>query len=165
MALRMSCWPCKSCDTDCCSSMISRATAEAGCGAINCPANAPRNTAATTIPIVALRDISPPCRCAGVLELIFPERPAIRLVVRPYSFSLLRAHEVRTPILLPAGFIRLRAERLLFTIAHSGQAIGGNSELHQEIACGLCTPLAETEIVFRRAALVAMALDAHLDLR
>src|ERR1700689_1010061 len=156
MALRMSCWPCKSWATDCWSSMISRATADAGCGAINCPANAPRNTAATTIAIVALRDISPPCCYAGVAELPAPPPPAIVKLVEAHCLSLLRPHKVRTPILLPASLVRLRAERLFLTITHSSQAIRGNSELNEEIACGLRAPLAEAEVVFRRAALVAV---------
>ena len=123
--------------------MISRATADAGCGAINCPANAPRNTAATTSAIVPLRDIRPPCRRAGVAELRAPGRPASRFV-RP---SLLRPHEVRTPILLPAGFRMLVTEWLLLAVTHGGHAIGGNSELDQEIPRRLRAPLAETQIV------------------
>src|SRR5271156_2476893 len=76
-------------------------------------------------------------------------RSILSVLSSAYCLSLLRADEVRTPILLPARFVRLRAERLFLAITHGGQAIGGNSELHQEIACRLRAPLAEAQVVFR----------------
>src|SRR5580658_6861256 len=82
-------------------------------------------------------------------SLLRNARRSILLVLRgAYRPSLLRADEVRTPILLPARFIRLRAERLFLTITHCCQAIGGNSQLHQEIPCRLRAPLAEAEVIF-----------------
>ena len=72
---------------------------------------------------------------------------------------------MRTAILLPARFIVLGAEWPLFAPAHGIHAVGGNAERNKVILGSLGAAFTEANVVFRRAALIAMALDGHANLR
>src|SRR5260370_42600435 len=48
-------------------------------------------------------------------------------------FCLLLIHEVAAAVLLPAAFVRLRAERLFLAVADGFDAIAGYSSLHERI--------------------------------
>jgi len=74
-------------------------------------------------------------------------------------------HEMRTAILLPARFIVLGAEWPLFAPARGIHAVGGNAERNKVILGSLGAAFTEANVVFRRATLIAMALDGHADLR
>jgi len=65
--------------------------------------------------------------------------------------------EVGAPILLPARFVRLVAERLLFAVADGLDVARGNTILHQRVARSIGAAVAERQVVFRGAALVAVA--------
>ena len=86
---------------------------------------------------------------------------------RPLSASelssgrLLRGdHEVAAAVLLPAGFVRLGAERRFLALADDRDAIGGDAKAHQVVLDGVGAALAKAEVVFGGAALVAVAFDA-----
>src|ERR1700683_3113871 len=81
------------------------------------------------------------------------------------SKYLMPRYEMRTAILLPARFIVLGAEWPLFAPAHRIHAVGGNAERNKVILGSLGAAFTEANVVFRRAALIAMALDGHADLR
>src|SRR6266851_2560547 len=68
-----------------------------------------------------------------------------------------------TPVLLPARFIRLGAERLLFPEADSLDAVGGDSRSYQRVLHCTGAVVAEGQVVFRRAALVAVSLNREVD--
>src|SRR5690349_19181413 len=78
---------------------------------------------------------------------------------------LLLHHEVAAAVLLPARFIVLGAERMFLAPAHCFDAVARDSERDHVILHGIRAPLAQAKVVFRRAALVAMALHRHVDLR
>src|SRR5579864_6819521 len=59
----------------------------------------------------------------------------------------------------------LRAERVLFAPAHCFDAVSGNTERHQKLLRRIGAPLPESQVVFFRTALVAMAFDGYADLR
>ena len=88
---------------------------------------------------------------------------AAAAVPAPASPMLLPGREVGAAILLPAGFVGFGALRTLLAVADRLQPVGGNSELHQEILGGTGAAVAQAEIVFGRAALVAVAF--HHDRR
>ena len=64
-----------------------------------------------------------------------------------------------TPVLLPAAFGGFRAGRPFLAIADCFEVLHGDPELRHEIARGGGPAIAEAEVVFSRAALVAVALD------
>ena len=78
---------------------------------------------------------------------------------------LVRFDEMAAAVLLPAGLVALHAERLLFAVADGGDAVGGNAEGDEVLLGGVGATIAESEVVFGGAALVAMTLDGYFDLR
>ena len=48
----------------------------------------------------------------------------------------LREHEVAATVHMPALFVRVRAERLLFAHAVSGDAVAGDTLLHESLLYG-----------------------------
>src|SRR5262245_22125527 len=72
---------------------------------------------------------------------------------------LLARREVCATVLLPTGFVCIRALRTLLAVADRLQAVGRNAELGKELLGGSGAPVAETQVVFGRSALVAMSLD------
>src|SRR6266704_1604902 len=68
-------------------------------------------------------------------------------------------------VLLPATFVVLHAERLFLAVADGAQPVCGNSERDDVLLHGAGAAIAETQIVFGGAALVAVSFDGRLDLR
>src|SRR5580704_11498078 len=76
---------------------------------------------------------------------------------------LLLCHdEVPAAILLPALLGAFRAERPLFAPAYRVDPVGRNTERDEIVLRRLRAALAEAQVIFRRAALVAVALDRHM---
>src|ERR1700687_412705 len=94
-----------------------------------------------------------------------PNNPAAGATRTNLALSLSRQHEMPAPILLPALFRALRAERALFAQAHRVHAVGGDAQRDQELLHRLRARFAEPQVVLRRPALVAVPLDVHPDLR
>ena len=69
------------------------------------------------------------------------------------------------PVALPASFVRFGASGAFFAIADGLQTVNGHSQLHQEIARGRGTPIAQSEVVFSRTALVAVTFDSDRSAR
>src|SRR5580698_10406650 len=107
-------------------------TAPVDLGASIAPPRAPTNTAASASTIHRVRK-------ACLLSLFSlkqvvrdgpakPGRPAIiRFVTPPYVILLMRSHEMRSPVLLPARFIMFAAERTLFAPADGVHSRRGNA--------------------------------------
>src|SRR6266852_2749412 len=68
-------------------------------------------------------------------------------------------------VLLPASLVALRAERLLLAKAHGAEAVGGNAQRNDVLLNGGGAAIAEAQVVFRGAALVAVAFDGRFDRR
>src|SRR3989442_11444050 len=73
--------------------------------------------------------------------------------------------EMATTVLLPAGFVVFRTEGLLLTEADGGEAVCRNAERDEILFRGAGATVTEAEVVFGRAALVAVALDCDFELR
>src|SRR5271170_683121 len=82
--------------------------------------------------------------------------------VHPLSLLFL-VHEVAAAILLPATFSRLGAERFLLAVADRLDAIATNSSLNERILHRVRAVGAQGEVIFGRAAFVAMSLDRDAD--
>src|ERR1700732_1222683 len=80
-------------------------------------------------------------------------------------YELLSFDEVAAAILLPAGFVALRAEGLFLAEANGADAIAGDPQGDEILLNGACAAIAEREVVFGGAALVAVALDGDANLR
>jgi len=68
-----------------------------------------------------------------------------------------------TPVLLPAGFVRLGAERFFLSVADGfnpacAHACRGQSHLH-----GTGAAISQGQVVFGRTTLIAMSLDREVD--
>src|ERR1700731_4252181 len=74
-------------------------------------------------------------------------------------------HEMAAPVLLPAGFVALVAEGLLLAEADGAEAVGGNAQRNEVLLHGGGAAIAEGQVVFRGATLVAVAFDGCLDRR
>src|ERR1700758_4690361 len=68
-------------------------------------------------------------------------------------------------ILLPALLVTFRAERPLLAPAYRVDPVGGNAQREKIVLGSLRAPLAEAQVVFRRAALVAVAFDRNVNRR
>src|SRR5229473_4678740 len=66
-------------------------------------------------------------------------------------------------ILLPASLVVLHAERLLLAEADGAEAVGRDAQGHEILLDGVGAAIAKAEIVFRGAALVAVAFDGGFD--
>src|SRR5208282_2179536 len=75
--------------------------------------------------------------------------------------SLFFVHEVSAAVLLPAAFVRLGAERFLFAVAEGLDAIAGHSSLDDRILHRVRAIGAQGQVIFGRAALVAVSLDGE----
>src|SRR5271156_4643879 len=173
-ALRRSCCACKIWLTDCCSSIISFETAPAGCGASSAPPSAPRNTAASTSTIHRVRKRcllgetwprTPDCGVTGAVSPARVSEGSVSIADAGASEFLVCHDEVRAAILLPARFVMLGAERALFAPARCFHAVRRDAERNQVVLRGFGASLAQTQVVFRGSALVAMAFDGDVNLR
>src|ERR1700676_656732 len=68
-------------------------------------------------------------------------------------------------ILLPAGLVALVAEGLLLAEANDGEAVGRNAQRNEVLLDGAGAAIAQTQVVFRGATLVAVAFDGCFDRR
>src|SRR5260370_41145897 len=68
-------------------------------------------------------------------------------------------------VLLPAGFVALRAEGLLFAEADGAEAVGGNAQRNNVLLDGVGPANAQGQVVFRGAAFVAVAFDGRFEPR
>ena len=68
-------------------------------------------------------------------------------------------------VLLPAGLVGFHAEGLFLAIADRGEAVGRNAQADEILLDGVGAAIAESQVVFRRAAFVAMAFDGDAELR
>src|SRR5208282_4969784 len=82
----------------------------------------------------------------------------------PYSWSAF-GYEVVNPVLLPALFVILGAERLFFAETDGLDALCGDPALHERLPHRFRAAGAEGDVVFLRSAVVTMALDENLDTR
>src|SRR5579863_6033015 len=106
--------------------------------------------------------------CTGSGPERVREHPASRTASSAVlSFSidsalLLEIDDFNPAILRPGGLVAARRDRPLGAVAYRGQLrLGGALQQHRA-PHGLCAPLAETDVVFTRAALVRVPLEAHL---
>src|ERR1700722_13067863 len=74
-------------------------------------------------------------------------------------------YEMRSPVLLPARFIMLAAERPLFAPTDRVHSRRGNAERDQIILGSLGAAFTEADVVFRGTTLIAMAFDGYANLR
>src|SRR5271155_3985451 len=77
--------------------------------------------------------------------------------------ELLFVNEMAAAILLPAAFVGLRAEGLLFAVADGLDAIASKSRLYERVFYGVGAIGAESEVVFGGATLVAVSLNRDAD--
>src|SRR6267143_2574939 len=68
-------------------------------------------------------------------------------------------------VLLPAGLVALVAEGLLLAEADGAEAIGRNAQRNDILLHGSGAAIAQGQVVFRGATLVAVALDGHFEPR
>jgi hypothetical protein len=73
--------------------------------------------------------------------------------------------EMAAAILLPASFVALHAEGLLLAEANGGKAIRGDAEGNEILFHGIGAAITEAQVVFRRAALIAVAFNGHFEAR
>src|SRR5215217_1984291 len=96
----------------------------------------------------------------GTRQVATKSGQALRMVD---LLRLLGGHDEMGPAVLRPGFFTVPGvERELLAVAHDLDAIGGDSERYQVVACGDGSSFAEGQIVLGGAALVAVALDADL---
>src|ERR1035441_7800457 len=82
----------------------------------------------------------------------------------PYLI-LLPGGEVRAAVLLPARLVVIGALRTFLAVADGLQLVARNTQLGQEFLGGGGAPVAESQVVLGRTALVAMALDGDAGVR
>src|SRR5438046_1649319 len=69
------------------------------------------------------------------------------------------------PVPLPATLVGLGTHRPFLAIADRLEPVGGNALLREEVAGGCRAAIAETEVVFGRPALVAVAFYVNRGIR
>src|SRR6516162_7052979 len=69
---------------------------------------------------------------------------------------------MRSTVSLVAFLVRIRADRPFLTITDGLKPVGGYAELDQEVLRRRAAAVAETQVVFRRPALVAVSFDQHI---
>lgn len=67
--------------------------------------------------------------------------------------------KVGAPVLLPAFFRLISADRMGFSIGDSGDSIRGNAGVDQKISGGIGAEVAKAKIVLFASTLVAMAFE------
>lgn len=91
-------------------------------------------------------------------------KEAVQPKDRPIK-RLVRESEVIDPILLPALFVVVIAERLFFAVADRLKAIGWNTLLEKSLLNGFGAARSESEVVFDRTAVIAVPLNEDVDAR
>src|SRR5690348_18219598 len=103
--------------------------------------------------------------CAGGQTLIdIISFAAPMRVLKKVDPRLLSQNKMRAPVHLPALFRMLGADRTFLAPTGCFHPVGGDAERDQEVLGCFRTALAESKIIFGRAAFVAIAFnrDAHL---
>src|SRR5208337_3258490 len=80
-----------------------------------------------------------------------------------HHLSLLFIYEVCAAVLLPATFVGLAAERLLFAVTEGFDTIAAHSCLNEGVLHRVRAIAAQSEVIFGRAALVAVPLNREAD--
>src|SRR5262245_840233 len=114
-------------------------------------AEGPNRTAATIIAAASFPPYPLTCHPPRV-----DRAPPQRSLVDP------RVEDIAAAILRPAGFRRLGAPRLLFAEAHGFDLVLPYAQDLHHLLHGIGPALPEREVVLAAAALVGVALDAHL---
>src|SRR6267378_8088348 len=97
----------------------------------------------------------------GLAALLVNNRSSWR-TARSGSVGL---HEMAATVLLPAGLAALVAEGLLLAEADGAEAVGRNAQRNEVLLDGGGAAIAEPEVVFGGAALVAVAFDGDFESR
>src|SRR5689334_20937111 len=124
------------------SSWISLLAAGAGTGELNI-------AAATRLQTIVLRNIT---------SLLTGSGAGRSRYYRTARGSSLPCREVRAAVPLPATFVGFRALRPLFAVADGLEPVFRDAQLNQDVLSGAGAAVSETQVVFRRAAFVAVAL-------
>src|SRR5690606_4687575 len=69
----------------------------------------------------------------------------------------------RAPVLAPGSFVMTERYRAFLAVGDRRQTVRGNAEGDQVVLDGSSTALAEGEVVFARAALIAVTFDLKRD--
>src|SRR5277367_1523620 len=77
--------------------------------------------------------------------------------------KLLLVDEMPASILLPAGFVRFRAERFLLAVADRLDAARANARRDQSLLHSCCARISQRQVIFRRTALIAMSFNRDVD--
>src|SRR6185312_12520534 len=81
-------------------------------------------------------------------------------VVSSLATASVRFHpEVVAPVLRPAAFLVLAAERLLLAVADGADPVGADPQLHQFSLHRIGTVVAQRQVVFLGSAVVAVAFN------
>src|SRR5271170_1085255 len=78
---------------------------------------------------------------------------------------LLRRRQMRVAVALIAILARFRAHRTLLAVADHADPGFRNTQPHQKILGGSSAPVAQSKIVFGRAAFIAVSLNDHTETR
>src|ERR1700689_5100495 len=68
---------------------------------------------------------------------------------------------MRPAVALITAFVRFCTHWTVFSITDGGHPVARDTELDQELARRTGTAIAQAQVIFRRAALIAMALNDH----
>src|SRR5690242_3038772 len=89
----------------------------------------------------------------------------VRDQARLWLSVLRQRDDVYAAILLPAVLGVILADRALFAVADHGKLRVGDSDVDQIVLGRLRAPIAERQVVFGRASLIAVAFDLHFVIR
>src|SRR5215467_7675380 len=89
----------------------------------------------------------------------------VRTLISLLGHRIFANRKVIAPILRPAAFVVIGAERQLLAVADRRHPAGVDSERLQVVLAGLCALGAQRDIVFLRSAFIAKALDLDLGIR
>src|ERR1700693_6323511 len=78
-------------------------------------------------------------------------------------FLLFFVHEVSAAVLLPATFVGFGAERFLFAVADGLDTVAAHSSLDERVLYRVRATGTQGQVVFGRAALVAVSLDCDVN--
>lgn len=104
--------------------------------------------------------------CVGVMQAGKAEAASASLRRCPRDYTpltvLFFGDDMNPAVLLPAGFGVLRAHRILLAIAHGVELAAGDAGIHEIILRRFGAGIAQSDVVFGGATLVAIALDLQL---
>src|SRR4030095_3889541 len=86
-------------------------------------------------------------------------RRQVAVQLRNDAVRLLGHYKVAAAVLLPAIFVAFHAEGLFLAVAHGAHTVRADAQRNQVLFYGCRAAIAERQVVLRRAALVAVALN------